>query len=207
MKLRQVDGTQGRRILTWQIVSKEFIEKTPFLKDYHLDGFGSKILYQWCRDFYEKYHDAPGSHIMDIFISQQLTLDDDSKDYIEKLLTSLSGEWEKRREFNLDAAVDTTIQFVNRKEAELLQDPIKQAIENGRVDEVQRLTAEFKPVSKDQTAEIGEDPFNDPQGWEEAFASDQQQVLFELPGVWGEFMGEQLYRESLILAFLRNRHI
>src|SRR5208283_3609237 len=163
MKLRQVDGTQERRILTWLIVSKEFTEKNPFLKDYHFDGFGSRIIYQWCRDFYDRYHDAPGAHIMDIFIAQQLTLDDDSKDYIEKLLTSLSGEWEKRKAFNLDAAVDVTLEFVNRKESELLQEHIQQAVEAGRVDEVHRLASSFKPIANESKACRVYQPFSSPE--------------------------------------------
>ena len=181
MKLREVDRTQERRILTWRIVSKEFIEKTPFLRDYHFDGFGAKILYQWSRDFYDRYLDAPSSHIMDIFIAQQFTLDDDSKGYIEKLLTSLSGEWEKRREFNLDAAVDKAIEFVNRKEAELLRERIQQAVEAGTVDEVPKLVSSFKPITNESKTCRVYQPFSSPENARNAFNRETLEILIHRP--------------------------
>ncbi len=201
MKIREVDRTQERRILTWRIVSKEFIEKTPFLKDYHFDGSGAKIACQWCRDFYDRYHDAPGSHIMDIFVAQQFTLDEDSKGYIERLLTGLSGEWEKRREFNLDAAVDKALEFVNGKEAKLLQERIREAVEAGRVDEVQKLASGYKPIANESKTCRVYQPFASPENARNAFDRDTQEILIHLPGPLGRLLNSQFYRGSFV-AFL-----
>lgn len=198
MKLRQFDGTQERKLLTYLIVSKEFVEATPFLKAHHFaNSFGQK-LYQWCHDFYEQYNDAPSSHIMDMYAQAYPddAPDDPEQDYIKRLLTSLSGEWEKRREFNLQFAVEQALDFVNRKELEILEENLKLAREVNNRQEALQLIANFKPVTIEQHE--SNDPFSDEAGWSEAFEEMEQEVLFTLPGAIGELLNEQLYREGFL---------
>ena len=200
MKLRQFDGTQECKILTYLIVSKEFLEATPFIKGHHFANSYGQKLYRWCRDFFRQYNDAPSSHILDIYVDNYPDddPDDPEQDYIKKQLTKLSGEWEKRKEFNLQFAVENALDFANKKELELLEENLKLAREANNREEALRLINNFKPITIEGGDKTGEDPFNDLVGWEEAFNNDNQEVLFELPGVFGEFLGEQLYRESLI---------
>jgi hypothetical protein len=198
--LRTVDRSLEQRLLIAEIVSTDFIAKTPFISNYHFGGGGASTLHTWCRDFYAEYNAAPGRHIMDIYLENFPDEDPDNEDqqYMSILLTSLNGEWEKRKEeLVVDYLVKNAVKFCNLKNAELRKEDLIVAIEARNDEEVERVFNSYQPISL-LTTETGEDPFNDPQGWEDAFDKDQQELLFELPGVWGEFMGEQLYRESLI---------
>ncbi len=199
MNLRHADGTLERIILTSLIVSKEYLEKTkPYLKEHLLESNSSKTIYRWCHNYYEIHGDAPGQHIMDIYIDNEPHLDDDDKEAISMLLTKLSGEWEKRREeINLSYVIKRTVEWCKIRHAEQVSERLAEFIKQKNVEGIEQATRELQlEILEEEKEETN--PFLDIKRWKEAFSNDQQEILFTLPGVLGDFMGEQLYRESFL---------
>src|SRR5271157_1176524 len=95
MKLREIDRTEERSILTAYIVSTDFIQQVEqWMQDSFIDGHGARTIRRWCVEYYKRYSKAPFKYIENIFLTARAEneLDDDEADYIERFLTSLSGE-------------------------------------------------------------------------------------------------------------------
>jgi len=199
MKLRQIDGTQERRILTAFICSTDYIKQVnEWLKESYLDGAGSRRILRWCRDYFQKYGEAPSAHMMDRYIAavRDNELDDDEKEYLEKLLTSLSGEWEKKKEFNVQFYVDETEKFCHRKHLEQDIATMQAYLEQGRLKDADSVMRGYAPVAK----KMKQNPnvFEDDDLWMRVFDYEKPRSVFELPGAWGKMMNRQFYRGSLI---------
>src|SRR5208282_1963346 len=110
MKLRKVDRTIERTILTGHIISGEYLQRVyAWPIEQYLESKGPRTILRWCKDFFKDYKDAPKKYIMDLFIEHEASLDDDELENIKALLTDLSGEWEQRQsEFKVDYHVAKT---------------------------------------------------------------------------------------------------
>jgi hypothetical protein len=201
MKVREIDRTIERIILTGYIVSTDYIEQTdPWLHESYLEASGAKTILRWCRSYFQEYNEAPKKYIMDLFIENEDGLGDDEAEFITNLLTRLSGEFERRSsDFNVQYHVDRTREFCRDKYLEHIQAQIGELRSQGRLEEAESCIKEFLPANT--AMDDGCDPLEDEEGWTAAFSDEQNEILFELPGAWGEFMNSQLYRESFI-AFL-----
>jgi hypothetical protein len=198
MRLREVDRTIEKRILTGLIVSKEYIQQVEsWLKSDFFDSAGARKILTWCTEYYQNYQDAPSQHLMDLYLSQvkENALDEEETEYIERLLTGLSGEWEQKSRLNLNYLIDQTESFCRTKHLELVKQTLDGYLTQGRLEEAEDLVREFKPVSK--TASTGFEPLLDEDGMKHAFES-QLELIFKLPGAWGKMMNSQFYRGSFI---------
>ncbi|MGA3117997.1 MAG: hypothetical protein ABSF90_26635 [Syntrophobacteraceae bacterium] len=199
MELRPIDRTQERRILTAFICSTDYIRQVnEWLKESYLEAPGARTILKWCRDYFQKYSEAPSAHMMDRYIAavRDNELDDDNKEYIEKLLTSLSGEWERKKEFNVQFYVDETEKFCHRKHLEQDIATMQAYMEQGRLKEADSVMRGYAPVAK----KMKQNPnvFEDDDLWMRVFDYEKPRSVFELPGAWGKMMNRQFYRGSLI---------
>jgi hypothetical protein len=202
MKLKEADFTVDRIILTHLIISKEYLEITkPFLKEHYFEVKAIRTIYRWCHDYYNEHSDSPGRHIMDVYIQNEPNLDDDEKVYLTGVLTKLSGEWEKRKEaMNLSYVIKRTIEWCKIRHAAQINERLSVSIKQQNVEGIEAAARELQlEILEEEKEETN--PFLDTKRWKEAFSNQQQEILFTLPSVWGEFMSEQLYRESFV-AFL-----
>lgn len=198
MNLKQKDRTVERVILTNYILNKEYVEQVDgYFRESYLEAAGPKTILRWCRDFYKEFNDVPKAYIVDVFIENEAHIEETEADYIRKLLDSLSGEWERRSsDYNLQYIVDKTREFCETQHLQEVHNNLSDYLSQGRIKEAAECIKEFQPVST--AIESGTNPVDDEEGWEAAFNDEQNELLFTLPGVWGEFMDEQLYRESFI---------
>ncbi|MGA2516737.1 MAG: AAA family ATPase [Thermodesulfobacteriota bacterium] len=107
----ELDSKPERQIIMGMVVSKVFLEKIIQIcsLDLFQVSFGRRVA-QWCLDHYEKYHEAPGRTIEDIYLKESKTIPEEDTALIEEFLGGLSGEYEQQKEefdrvgFNLDEA-------------------------------------------------------------------------------------------------------
>jgi hypothetical protein len=78
------------------IISKQFL--TEIQSIYSPQGMmtsATRIIAQWCNEYYQKYSEPPGKAIEDIFRERKdVDLDSSAIDEIELFLSSISDEYE-----------------------------------------------------------------------------------------------------------------
>lgn len=169
MNLRESDRTIERIILTGYIISTDYIrEVNGWVNESYFESSAATIVYKWCKHYYSEYEAAPKKYILDLYLEHKSEVDGNDSEFIERLLTSLSGEFERRAsDFNTQYHVDRTREFCRTKYLELVEKQIKDLREQGRLDEAEACVKDFLPANT--ARDNGCNPFNDPDGWNNAF--------------------------------------
>lgn len=197
IKRRKIDTSLEKSILTGMIISDRFLREV--LPLYHPDlleiPFGP-IVAKWCLRHFDKYEEAPGILVQDIFDTwRRSNPEPEQVTYIEQFLATLSDEFERGDKFNAEYLVDKTVQYFKARSLKLLSEDIKACLDDNDVEEAEKCLIDFRKVEKVLCE--GVDVFDDEDAWREAFDTNTD-VLFTLPGALGKMMNEQFVRESLI---------
>ena len=197
LKSTQVDLQIERRIILGMIINDDFLKEilsiySPSL----LKSRSSRIIAEWCREYYEQYEKAPKKDIQGIFTVKQEQLDDDVVQSIERLLTSLSDEFEEDGEkFNTQYLLDQAEERFKAVSLENLSDEIKGHLAVGEVKDAENLLADYNRVSRPTSSGIN--PFTDVEAIRAAFEIREEDILFEFPGALGRMLGP-MERENFI---------
>ena len=200
MKLKEVDRSQERSLLTGYIVSAELIRQVDqWLDDRYLEASGARTILKWCRNYHNQYSKAPGRDIENIFLTalKDNELDEDEQEYIARLLTSLSGEYDQRTgQFNTEYHIDQAEKFCRRKHLQMVRDEIDGYLAQGRIEDAEAVVRQFIPVAK--STQVWSQPFENHDRIRRAFSTVEESTVFTLPGDLGIFMNAQLYRGAFI---------
>lgn len=201
MKERE-DAFIERRIIIGMIVSTEYLQEvSQFWSPTLLAAPTSRLLSEWCFEYFNKYQHAPSRDIESIFANKKEIMPLDKADDIEKILTGLSEEYEDDQ-FNVKYLIDETTQYLQKRHLKKFADDIKGALLSGSVTEAEKIATSYSPlVSEAEYQSI--DPFCSAQRIRRAF-EEKNQILIEFPvrdpsmKALGEFWNDQLTRDGFV---------
>jgi len=146
-----------RRIITGLIISTEYLQgirkiwTTKLLADK-----SAKIMANWCIEFYDEYHAAPGQEIESIFLKKTKNLSKNDREDIEDILASLSDEYEHQEKFNISYLIDQTIQYFDECNLRDFIDDITAEIEDGDIISAKKIAYDYKPAIDMSDSNISE---------------------------------------------------
>jgi len=197
---KKVDVSLEKRILIGFIVSTDFVKKVSRIYDKnYFSANSSKIIADWCIEYFITYEKAPNKHIADIYLinKRKNTIDEDDQEAIEDLLESLSSEWEEISvDFNAQLLVIETVDFFNEKKLIQLRDKLEQCIDDKDIASATAALGTFTPHQVSVNAEYI-NPFSD-EGEIDAAFDGNSEPLFKMPGALGKMVNAQLYRGGFI---------
>lgn len=190
-----------RRIVTGLIVSTEYLHQIR--KSWNTEFLGSRTarqIAQWCIEFYDEYHTAPGKEIESIYFRKSKTLKEQEVSDIEAILGSLSGEYERQEKFNVDYLLDQTKQYLDEKALQEFIDDVKVNLDQGNIVEAKKAAYGFKPVVDFDSKELDLSKDELLTRLEKAFTVTTQPVV-QYPRQLGEMLNSQLVRGGFV-AFM-----
>lgn len=154
----------------------------------------SKKVGQWVRSYYETYRTAPGRDIQAIFNQERSTLKDEVEEQADEFLAALSEEFiasPPNEAFMLDEAR----KFFKMHKLENIAQNIQALVEsNGKLEDCEALLSSYNKEIADVARWVS--PLDDPD-YINAVFEDSEDILYELPGDLGRFLGP-IEREFLI---------
>ena len=200
MKIKKIDTSLERKILTAMIVDDQFLSQVIDIAESEFFEISfSKHVLNWCRDYFKNYGKAPGSDIQDIFEKEKReNLDGEQAELIEEFLSRLSQDHERGGMINSDYLLDQAVRHFNKKKLDILCQDVRVHVLNGDVEEANNAVVHFSPVQRGQ--EDGILLFQNDSDVQKAFENTTK-PLFKLPGAFGKMINGDLTRESFV-AFM-----
>jgi hypothetical protein len=204
--VQSVDSSTERQILIGLILSTRYIEEViPVLKIHHFQNEYAKKVVKWSLKYFADYKKAPNIHIQDIYNNKRLTLDESERTIVENLLSSLSDKYAQQREpFNLDYAVDQTLQYVKKREMETRTSNVLRLLDQGNIEQAEKEITGYGRIARLTTDWY--DPF-DPTQVSDVFREDSPDKILQFPGHLGHMLGtfERGWLVSVLGPFKRGK--
>lgn len=186
---RTVSTDQEKSIITGLIVSDKFIKALETTLKANLSLLKTsyaRTVTKWCLDFYEKYKVSPKKNIQEIYEHKKSSLDEDVILIISELLSGLSNNFEREEKFNEDYAIDKALLYINEQKLDDLLYRAKEAKNEGKLEEANKLLREYKRIEKPKHESI--DVFRDVDKILELL-NQESDGIFTMPGAIGEMLG------------------
>ena len=194
-KKNKIDVSDESKIITSMIISSDFIKNIKeFCETSLLEIKMSKIVCQWCLDYYKKYNSAPKKTIKDIYENEKEELDEDTADLIHEFLVTLNNNYDDKN-YNVDYEVDRAERFFRLKKLKRATEQLNGAIAAGKPDEAENIMKDFRRAKIIRST--GVDVFSDNNSMANVFFSEDDDYLLKFPGDLGKMLGGW-NREDLI---------
>lgn len=198
--MRKEDEFFERRIITGMIVSSDYlamIEK--FWDSSYLESSELRMIADWVMLYFKKYRQSPDENIQSIYMEnlQKNTLSKSDAQYIELVLSDLSDEYGRGKQFNSAYLYDQTVKYLKTRELEQHNEEIQSLIDAGQIEEAEKLAQSFSSaigVDLDRGLDLSTKEALD--AVERAFSETSQKVL-SYPGALGEMWNDHLVRGGL----------
>ena len=150
IKRREINDEIELKILIGIIVSTSFARKViPDLKqEYFTADYIGKV-FDWCKEFYSVYKEAPGKHIQDIYEDNKEQLEESQQKIIETFLHKLSKDYEQQEEFNVEYLVDSAMAYIKNKSIRNIAERALKYLEHGKIEKAEQELEAYKKVLKD----------------------------------------------------------
>jgi len=193
------DFTIERKIIIGLITSTEYSKQIqPIWNTQFIESNTAKIISTWCFEYFDKYKKAPWKDIEGIFLqkSKSNKFSDEFIEDVEDILEGLSEEY-VGEEINIDYLIDQTQEYFNERNLLLYSSQIQGLVNSTELLEAEKLALNYKPIAKTigNWMELSDESILDK--IEQAFTYSKK-PLIQLPGALGEFMNDQLVRDSLV---------
>lgn len=193
-----------RRIIIGFITSTEFIQRMHGKWNVHLfESPTAKRIATWCLEFYTKYNTAPGREIEPIFYSKIKNANfpkDLAEEISEDILPSLSKEYERASELNLDYLVEEALAHFSDRLLLRHSDQIRGLVETDKRNEALKIATGFVPLSVEAGNWVDLSSPSIQEKVEKAF-NEATHPLIVYPGALGEFWNKYLVRDAFV-AFM-----
>lgn len=197
MKTKKIDLSPERKIITNMIVSTQFCKEIiPILKPENLKVSYCREVVNWIIEYYQKYQEAPGKTIQDIYRSKRKAIEDEEDtDSIAEFLSALSKDYEQK--VNVDYTIEQAVKYLKIRSLEILKELLDYSIINGDPVKGENFISQFKRVEKG----LGEGVsiLRDTGEVIDAFF-EEEESLFQFPGALGKVAGKM--GRGDFLAFL-----
>ena len=154
----------------------------------------SRKVAQWIKNYFITYQTSPGRDIQAIFNQEKSSLKPELEEQAEEFLAALSEEFLSSPP-NDSFMKDETTKYLKMQKLEQISLVIQGIVEsNGKLEDAETILNSYNK----EMAEVARwvSPLDDPNYIEAAF-EEQADVLFELPGNLGQFLGP-IEREFLV---------
>ncbi|MEE9193524.1 MAG: hypothetical protein V3U21_03215, partial [Thermodesulfobacteriota bacterium] len=190
-----------RRIITGLIISTEYLQRIrPIWNSKLLGASTAKQMANWCIEFYDEYHTAPGQEIESIFLRKTKKLKEEEVADIQDILASLSDEYEREDKFNVSYLYDQTIQYFDEKSLKEFIDDIKNEIEEGDITSAKATAYSYQPKIDVQASDIDLSEDTVEEEVEKAFSVAAEPII-KYTRQLGKFLNDQLIRGGFV-AFM-----
>jgi hypothetical protein len=144
------DQDVERRIITGFIVSDEFLRRTRyFWRDEFLEAPELIKVAKWCIAYFDKYECAPNRHIEDVYMRelQANNLEKSEAEYIERILSRISDEYERGEQFNAQYLFDRATEYFRTREWTRHNEAVQDLIDRGELAAAEAERNAYKPLS------------------------------------------------------------
>lgn len=185
-----------RQIITAMVVNDECLKAISVVyKPQYMTSKATRLIADWCIDFYSQYQSAPKTLIMDIYEAKKSNgLDMAEAAIISDFLTSVSKDYEQLENFNESYYIDQTINYFKHRGLFILSEDIQKWLTAGNTTQAQAALAKFQLPNT--ISSPGREPFIDMECCRQAFET-LEDNLFEIPGAFGKLL-RPVYRGSLV---------
>jgi hypothetical protein len=199
MKAKRYDGNEAVRILIGMATDRSVCARIA--SQWTQDGlFASRwenMVGAWCVKHLAKHGVPIGRHIESVFENWAERRDDEKTiRLLEKFLTNLGDEHDRESPLAADYVLDMAGTHFNavrmRREMELAE----MDLEAGHVEEANERLRSLERVELGAGSTVV--PSQDFEAWVEAFDTEANRPLVELPGDLGEFVGSEFDRDSFV---------
>jgi len=191
-----------RKIVIGLIVSTPYIDRIRRIwSSKLLQSAVAKRIAVWCVDYYDKYGKAPGREIETIYFEKlKKGLPEDIAEEIEEdILPDLSEEYENS-DINFEYLAEQTHEHFNEMHLKLHGEKIRGLLEQGEVEEAEKLANEYLPLPKDEGEGLNLGSDKALEELEKAFSEAYRPVV-SYPKQLGDFLNRQLIHGGFV-AFL-----
>lgn len=185
-KLKKIDPSIEKRILTNMIVSKQFLsEMSDQINPAYFQNKYAKILSEWILNYWKEYQKCPINQIQDIYDFCSVGLDGTQASLVKDLLEDISSKYSPDSEINIDYVTKQSISYFKARELEIVTNNVKYFLMQGQVEEAEREIYSLKKISRINSE------------WKNPFCEDsikkvfsrKNEIFFKYPGQLGEFIG------------------
>ena len=199
MKVKKKDGSPERTIVVGMVVNPTVLSRavSRWKKGGLFKSEWANTVGQWCVDYFNRYHKAPGNNIKQLYESWAAdNTDDDTGKLVERFLAGISDEYEKlRKDINPDHVIDLAGDYFNRVALEKLTEQIEGDLERGDVQKALDRREKFGRIELGQGEWV--DPMRDRAVAEKAFA-EKGEPLIKFKGDLGDFFADALERDAFV---------
>ena len=197
-RLKPPDSRLERRIITAMIISSDYLRQvSEIYKPECLKTKFTKIIADWCIEYWHEFKTAPQRHIQDIFYAKtKINFPDDQIDAIKEFLTEISEEYETADKLNVKYLfTKTEFQFrLNKADNARIQ--LGNAIVANDPEQAEAIMKEYQRPISQQT--IGIDILRDKDALITTFSQENNnEKIIKFPGALGQAIG-YLEREQLV---------
>lgn len=194
----KINKEEEKKILINCITSTEFLKQaSPFLNNRIFAIPYARKIFNWVQAYFEKYEESPSKQIVDIFQVEKRKLQEEEAELISTFLESISNQYieDEKNHSNVGYQVNSARKYCKQREIELKVSEVNGLIGLDRVDEAESSLMNYKKVAV-RTSEWM-NPFSQ-ENVESYFESKESNVLFSMPGVLGELLGDSIERGRMI---------
>lgn len=178
-----------KRIVKGIITSTEFLKSIRAqIKPKYFSNSHVAILVGWITEYFDRYKEAPGEEVQQIYADNEQDLPEGQSDLIEEILTNLSEEWvEEERSFNAKYLAKQAKEYFRERS---LQSSLKEAegsLKRGRLDEAEAAFRSYKAVAIEFSD--WKSPFDDPEYIREVAAEKRLKSVVSLPPAVEDLFG------------------
>lgn len=184
---KSVDSSAEQDIIRGLVFSDQFSkEMAPIIFPDVFQTRHTKTIAYWCLNYYKTYNKVPQEQIQEIWQAEKNSLQETEYEAIELLLESI---FEKKDElFNIQYELDKAEHYLKKRKLEQLKVDIGNDLSKEDIPSAEARIAKFKRVEKYAGESV--DVFGKAEIITSALlCDDDEDEVFSLPGVLGEFIG------------------
>lgn len=186
----------NRRIIIGLVTSKKYCRLiSSIYKPEYMEDEITKILINWCLNFYDLYNKNPSINCLKNRIKEEKNnISNDNFEFIELFLNSLDGTDTE----NIEVLINDTCNYFEKINIKKNIELVSFHLESGNLKEAKKVKNSYKEISKEELKEF--DPYFDREKIKETLEYTVQ-PLIKFPGIFGSFINNQLCKDSFV-AFL-----
>lgn len=201
MIIDKKDGNKERRLITAMIVDS--VTLGAIAQKWESPGFfrsrSANLIANWCVRFYKKYGRAPGKEVEGLFEhwADKSERDQETKDSIESLLASLSGEYVRLKKTSQSQyMIDLAGDYFTESKLKDYGEQLDVLIRNGDVAKADALMRGYSKIELGVGSTVN--VLEDNEAWSRAFTADHEPPLVVYPDSAGQFYQDILCRNAFI---------
>ncbi len=194
--LKDYEKNQENLILTNMILHTEYLS---MIREYYKPSYFrldfARVISSWCIEYFDKYKAAPISNIKDIYFAREAQVEEKLYLLVGEYLKRLSAmyNYEEREDFNLDVAIDQTLDYFNWVRADKANEAYLDLAESGQSEDAIKTMTEFQKLERvdSSSIDICPDPDTDTKQFEriKTIADKKIDQLFKFTGDLGKLVG------------------